>query len=92
MIVPQTNCTVCPDFAVSPAGSNNATDCLCLPGFYGEHGGECSVCPIASFCEGGDRVVRCAEHSNSSEGSNRSEDCSCDAGWYGPPGGVNPNP
>ena len=42
-------CTSCPDYSDSPAGSSAATDCLCNAGYSGFNGGACTACVAGQY-------------------------------------------
>ena len=42
-------CTSCPDYSDSPAGSSAATDCICNAGYTGSNGGTCTACTAGKY-------------------------------------------
>ena len=44
-----TTCFSCPQYAMSPAGSNKTTDCKCNQGYSGNNGWPCIACPAGQF-------------------------------------------
>jgi hypothetical protein len=39
----------CPTNSVAPSGSNEITDCQCVPGYTGPNGGPCVACVQGTF-------------------------------------------
>jgi len=72
----------------SPAGSDEGTDCLCNPGYYGSSSQGCARCPAGSYCPGGTaamavNIVACPANSNSPEGSTKLSHCTCNPSYMG---------
>jgi len=44
-----TTCFSCPQYTMSPAGSNTTADCKCNRGYSGNNGGPCSACAAGQF-------------------------------------------
>jgi hypothetical protein len=42
-------CILCPANMLSPANSVQITDCQCLPGYTGPHGGPCEACEVGKY-------------------------------------------
>ena len=76
----------CPSNSTSPPGSSSITQCMCKPGYYGQNGRACALCPAGSFCASG-ALSSCPANSLSAAGSSDSSKCACNAGFYGPAGG-----
>eukprot|EP00961_Rhodomonas_salina_P296082 3936040-Rhodomonas_salina.1 len=55
--------STCPENAVAPAFSENASSCVCSFGYYGEDGGVCTPCGEGHYCPGGTARFQCPEHS-----------------------------
>ena len=65
----QMQITPCIDNSVSPAGSNQLTQCVCVPGYYGQPGvivdiftnalDTCKPCPQGYYCPGGAQAIVC---------------------------------
>ena len=72
----------CPGNATSPSGSYMITQCMCLPGYYGLNGTNCTLCPANSYCASG-MLNPCQGNSSSPVWSNNISSCSCNAGFYG---------
>ena len=53
-------CTVCPSNLISLTGSTLITDCECLAGYSGAHGGECLQC-VAGKCKSGIGSASCQD-------------------------------
>ena len=55
-------CHACAPFSDSGPGSNRTTDCKCLPGYAGPHGGPCVACDRGSYkpTSGSDSCRSCA--------------------------------
>jgi len=54
----------CPTNSQSAAGSSQQNECWCVPGYYGKVGSlvgytPCTICPIGSFCKGGNHLEVC---------------------------------
>ena len=83
-------CAVCPSNLISLTGSTLRTDCECLAGYTGAHGGECLQCVAGKYKSdiGSASCQDCATNSLSAAGSTTSSACSCDAGFFGPDGGT----
>ena len=70
---------VCMANSTSPEGSDEAQDCVCLPGFWQDT--VCNECTPGSYCTWGKLQVRCPLASTSPRLSTREEDCTCDSGY-----------
>eukprot|EP00961_Rhodomonas_salina_P189623 2558451-Rhodomonas_salina.1 len=66
------------------ASSDEQTDCICVPGYFGPDGGPCTLCPVDFWCPGGNFRYRCTNFSSSVAGSSEMSDCICDAQYAGP--------
>jgi hypothetical protein len=42
-------CETCPENSIAPSGSNELTDCVCKPGFFGKDGEQCTACPAGTY-------------------------------------------
>ena len=78
----------CTAHSSSPAGSDDETDCLCDPGYYGSSEQGCAKCPTGSYCPGGTaqsavKIIACPANSNSPEKSTKLADCSCNPSYMG---------
>lgn len=69
----------CPENSTSLPGAAGITQCQCLPGFYGENGTGCQLCPPNSICSSG-QLSSCPANTQSLPGS--SGLCTCNAGFY----------
>ena len=79
-----TVCLTCTGNSSSVQGSVAATDCKCVPGFFGLDGGPCEPCPRGSFCPGQQPAPSaCRLHSSSPPQSDAPEDCFCLPGYVG---------
>ena len=78
----QTQCSACPAHAHSPPGSDNRTDCVCHPGFFGADGSACEVCLPGFYCPGGSTLNPCMSNSQSLDGSARLVNCTCRPGHF----------
>ena len=72
----------CPGNATSPAGAYAITQCMCLPGFYGVNGTNCTLCPQGSYCASG-VLNPCPGNSSSPTQSGNISSCACNAGFFG---------
>lgn len=72
----------CPDNAESPSGSDELTDCVCVPGSAGSPGGACALCEAGTYCPDGASVVPCPGPTASPVGSAVVADCYCVGGYY----------
>lgn len=43
------SCTTCPALTTSVVGSNELTDCVCIQGYTGPNGGECTPCNVGTY-------------------------------------------
>ncbi len=75
-------CTNCVQHTQSLEGSDDPTDCICQAGFFGPNGGPCALCPVGSFCPGGQHTQPCRVNSNSTTGAQSQGDCLCDPGFF----------
>jgi hypothetical protein len=55
--------------------SRYATNCSCIPGWYGPAGGPCTICPANFWCPGGSLNFSCSTRTLSSAGSSKLSDC-----------------
>ena len=72
----------CPGNSTSPSGSYQITQCMCLPGFYGLNGTNCTLCPAGAYCASG-VLNPCQGNSSSPTQSNNASSCACNAGFFG---------
>ena len=72
----------CPGNSTSPAGAYAITQCMCLPGFYGVNGTNCTLCPQGSYCASG-VLNPCPGNSSSPTQSGNISSCACNAGFFG---------
>jgi len=75
----------CPSNALSPAGSTEASQCVCRPGFYFFQEAVCLQCPVGFWCLGG-RVlpIPCMPYASTlGAGSASPLDCRCNARTHG---------
>ena len=75
----------CPDHSSSAPGSANASDCICLPGYY-DQDNSCLGCSANFYCPGypsTEERLPCPVHSTSVEMSDSLEDCVCEPGYTG---------
>jgi hypothetical protein len=50
----------CGQGSSSPAGSSEATNCSCIPSYYGVNGADtCHPCTAGHYCPGGDLFIEC---------------------------------
>lgn len=76
--------SACPDNSVSEPGAGAQTDCYCIPGYYGLPGvtegyTPCKLCPIGSFCLGGNHLQVCPNGTKAmSPGATACERCPVD--------------
>lgn len=66
---------------ISGGISIGSAGCICLPGYYGDAGSVCHVCPMDSFCPGGNNILPCQENAMSPAGSSESTQCACRSGY-----------
>lgn len=68
--------TACPYGAWSPSNSESVSDCVCVPGFYGTNGQNCTVCPAGSACEGGwQQPKMCPNNTYAKQGMSACDAC-----------------
>jgi hypothetical protein len=74
---------------MSPSGSTNTTDCLCMAGYSGVNGGPCVACGEAEWkaVNGSSPCIKCANNSMSVKGSTSVKACLCKPGYTGEDGG-----
>ena len=62
-------CGDCPDNTMAPIGSNEITDCKCLPGYTGEDGLACSPCGFGTYKEtvGSSECILCSSDTYQSQ-------------------------
>lgn len=72
----------CPLHTLSLPGSSDQTDCYCQPGYFGLLTlgdalgfSPCSICPMNSYCTGGNSLITCADGFKSSPGSSVCDGC-----------------
>ena len=79
--------------SISPAGSINATACVCNAGFVGQLGGPCSACPRDTYAYKNTVTnptgvcILCPSHSKSEPESSALTFCKCLLGYGGAAGG-----
>jgi len=79
----------CPLNTISPVGSLTQTDCYCAPGWYGSVAldnytgfSPCAVCPMNSYCNGGNQKAFCPAGTKSQPGVNISGCLPCAEGEF----------
>ena len=85
------SCAACPLNTISVAGSNELTDCACLPGYTAASDGvACAACDAGTFKSmgGAGSCAVCPLHSTSAAGSNELANCTCVAGYTAASDGV----
>ena len=79
--------SACPQHSSAPRGSDDASDCLCKPGYYSLYEAPddniCQSCRAGFFCLGGPLEQACPSNSSSAAGSVAVSACSCDEGFFG---------
>ena len=79
--------SACPQHSGAPRGSDDASDCLCKPGYYSLYEAPddniCQLCRAGSYCIGGPLAQACPSNSSSATGSISLSACSCDEGFSG---------
>lgn len=78
----------CPLHGLSPANSNEVTDCYCEAGYYftTESGAKCEECPLDHYCPENTQVpVPCTNDSSAPKKSTSEDDCVCDVGYRAVP-------
>lgn len=76
--------TACPVHGLSPANSDEVTDCYCEAGYYftTESGAKCEECPQDHYCPEGTSVpVDCMQDSSAPKKSTSEDACVCDVGY-----------
>jgi hypothetical protein len=83
-----TNQTSCGAHRTSVVGSDDPSDCTCVPGYTGVNGATdtCTICEASSYCPGRTASIPCGFGATSTSGSKSISDCHCNAGYYGPSG------
>jgi hypothetical protein len=82
------NLNICPVNSSSPQFSVFQNQCFCNPGYFGNASltgtSPCQICPVNSYCPGGNNNLsfRCPMNSSSLQGSSRILDCICVPGYY----------
>ena len=74
---------------ISLGQASESSECSCIPGYKGSHGGPCTICPTNSWCPGGLSSYDCPGTIgtyNSPAGSSTITNCSCNVGYQGPAG------
>lgn len=81
-----TACMYCPANSSAPSGSDAINDCICDARFYGfidNTYDECTLCPVNTYCEGGQEYPHdCRTFSSSLIGQTSESDCVCDPRYY----------
>jgi len=79
----------CPLNTISSPGSLVQTDCFCAPGYYGSVGldastgySPCAICPMNSYCDGGNQKAFCPPGTKSQPGSALSGCTPCAEGEF----------
>jgi hypothetical protein len=82
-------CESCPESSSAPSGSSPLTSCQCHVGYYGPHGGPCTICPGNTYATaiGSAECSACPDNAESPIGSSVLAACLCIAGYYGAHGG-----
>jgi len=74
----------CPDQSTSKPGANKASQCTCIPGWYGiahySKTHSCKMCLQDTFCPGGREQYACPANSGSPD---EADYCTCDPGYWG---------
>ena len=69
------------EHALSPAGSADDSDCVCLPGYWLAPSMLCSTCPPNKYCPGDNLLYACLSNSTAPAQSTSEEDCLCNSGF-----------
>ena len=79
----------CPNASVSPSGSANTTDCVCMAGYSGVDGGPCVGCGKGEWkaVNGSSQCIKCVNNTMSVERSTSVKSCLCKPGYTGEDGG-----
>jgi hypothetical protein len=79
----------CANASVSPSGSANTTDCVCMAGYSGVDGGPCVGCGKGEWkaVNGSSQCIKCVNNSMSVERSTSVKSCLCKPGYTGEDGG-----
>jgi len=64
-------------------GSDNITDCVCIPGYYARDSDVCRPCELGSFCPGDESLQPCPRNSSSDVFAAGAADCFCVPGFSG---------
>ena len=75
-------CLACPSNSSSYQGARLLQACVCLGGFSGANGGNCTACNTSLFCLFG-QANPCPTNSKSNAMSSSLADCRCRSGFYG---------
>lgn len=78
-------CVDCPAHTQSPVNSSFRDDCVCIPGYTGADGEECTACVAGTFKDtpGSAACSNCTANAGSAPGSTGHGNCSCNAGYHG---------
>ena len=76
---------LCPVHSVSSAGSDEASDCVCMAGYYlhADDDGVCVLCEAGYYCPGGltQQRLQCPPNSISPSASSDADMCVCAPGY-----------
>ena len=69
------------EHAMSPAGSSDDSDCVCLAGYWQAPSMICSACPLNHHCPGDNYMYACPSNSTAPARSMNESACTCDSGF-----------